>query len=256
MKTRAIAISLVVITVVGLGVGGSFAVTPGGDAQDGDAQVRVAHLSPDAPAVDVLVDGDAVLEGAEFRDVSDYLNLSAEEHQITVQTSENETVIFQGNMTFDAGTKTTVATIGEASEDALEVVFYADDFEQPSEENASVRLIHASPDAPAVDVTVAEGNAVLFDNVSFGNATDYVGVPEGNYTLEVRPATAENDGDVVATFNVTLESQTVYTAIAAGYLSPEEAPANESFDLLVVVDSEAGAMMGGEMANETTTTEA
>jgi len=41
------------------------------------AMVRAAHLIPDAPAVDVLVNGDVVLEDVPFKAVSDYLMVNA-----------------------------------------------------------------------------------------------------------------------------------------------------------------------------------
>jgi Domain of unknown function (DUF4397) len=41
----------------------------------GQAQVRVAHLAPDAPNVDVYVNGDPVLTDVPYTTVSDYLPL-------------------------------------------------------------------------------------------------------------------------------------------------------------------------------------
>jgi hypothetical protein len=249
-RTAALGVAaLVMLSFVGAGIA-TVGATSGQD--DGTAQVRVAHLSPDAPAVDVLVDGDAALEGVEFGTVSDYLELSAGEHTVTIQTSENETVVFEGNVTVEADTMYTVAAVGEVTEDTFAPEIYVDDFEAPSDENASVRLIHASPDAPAVDVTVESSGAVLYDNVSFPNATDYATVPAGDYTLEIRPATEDDDGEVVTTVDVSLEGGTVYSAIAAGYLSPDEAPADTPFEVILATDS-GGEMMGTEMGNETTT---
>ena len=257
---------LVMTSFAGIGI----AAIGANNAQDDDAQVRVAHLSPDAPAVDVLVDGQAALEGVEFGAVSDYLALSAGEHAVTIQTSENETVVFEGNVSVEAGEMYTIAATGEVSEETFEPVVYEDDFEMPSDENATVRLIHASPDAPAVDVTVAGTDTVLYDNVSFGNASDYLEVPAGDYELEIRGATEANDGDVVTTVNVSVEGGTAYTAIAAGYLSPDDEPADTPFEVLLATDSdgemmETTEMMGTEtemdgtetemMGNETTTEE-
>ncbi|WP_192498435.1 DUF4397 domain-containing protein [Halorussus halophilus] len=233
-----IAIALAVVVLVGFsGLGAAFSGSGSGDT----AHVRVAHMSPDAPAVDVLVDGEAALEGVEFGAVSDYLQLSAGEHEVTIQTTEDETVVFEDTVSFEADTRYTVAAAGEVTEETFEPLIFEDDFET-DEENASVRLIHVSPDAPAVDVTVEESGAVLYDNVSFGNATDYAEVPAGNYTLEVRPATEDDDGEVVATFDVSLDGDTAYSAFAAGYLNPDEAPTDEAFDLVVAVDSDSEAM--------------
>jgi hypothetical protein len=46
-------------------------------AQAEPAQVRVAHFSPDAPAVDVYVNDDRVLSGVKYKTVSKYLELPA-----------------------------------------------------------------------------------------------------------------------------------------------------------------------------------
>ncbi|WP_128478408.1 DUF4397 domain-containing protein [Halorussus pelagicus] len=249
MATVGVAL-LVMMSFAGVGVATVAASNSG--AQDGEAQVRVAHMSPDAPAVDVLVDGEPVVEGVEFGAVSDYLALSEGHHDITVQTSEDETVVIEENVTVEADTAYTAAAVGEVSEETLELAVFEDDFETPSDENTSVRLVHVSPDAPAVDVTVAGTDTVLFDNVSFGNATDYVEIPADDYELEIRGATEDNDGEVVTTVNVSAEGGTVYSAFAAGYLSPDEAPADTPFEVIFATD--AGGEMTEMMDSENETT--
>src|SRR6056297_3975493 len=90
-RLATVGVALLLLTsFAGVGI----ATTGASDA--GAAQVRVAHLSPDAPAVDVLVDGDAVLEGVEFGTVSEYLEVPAGERTVTIQTAENDTVVFEG----------------------------------------------------------------------------------------------------------------------------------------------------------------
>jgi hypothetical protein len=111
------------------------------------------------------------------------------------------------------------------------------DSTSPPTDNASVRLAHVSPDAPPVDVTIEDTNTTLFDNVTYGNATEYAAVPGGEYTLEIRPATANNSGPVVATVDIDLENGTTYTVFAAGYLDPANASGEEPLDLVVVTDS-------------------
>jgi hypothetical protein len=41
------------------------------------------------------------------------------------------------------------------------------------DDEARVRAIHASPDAPAVDVTVNDDAVTLFDDVEFGESSGY-----------------------------------------------------------------------------------
>ena len=53
-------------------------------AADAKAMVRAAHLIPDAPAVDVLVNGGVVLEDVTFKAVSDYLMVDAGTYTISI----------------------------------------------------------------------------------------------------------------------------------------------------------------------------
>lgn len=72
-------------------------------------------------------------------------------------------------------------------------------------------------------------------------------VPAGDYTLEVRPATADDDGAVATTVGVSVEGGTVYSAITAGYLSPDDEPADTPFEVIVAADA-GSAAMGNETA--------
>jgi hypothetical protein len=87
-----------------------------------------------------------------------------------------------------------------------------------------------------VDITVNSTGDVLFDGVAFGEA-GYVEVPANDYTLQIRGDTDNNDGEVVADFDVSLNGGQVYTAFAAGYLTPDDEPQDVSFDLLVTQDT-------------------
>ncbi|WP_049985989.1 DUF4397 domain-containing protein [Halobellus rufus] len=209
----------------------------------GTASVRVAHLSPNAPNVDVYVDGAAALEDVAFGAVSGYLDVPVGEREVEITAAgDPEATVFSGAVPVEADTAYTVAAIGEVGEDAdeaFEPLILEDDNSDPGEEMARVRLVHASPDAPAVDVTLASNGDALYDGVAYGES-GYVEVPAGDYTLEVRGDTESNDGDVVADFDVSLASGQVYTAFAAGYLSPDDEPADTPFDLVVAQDTGDG----------------
>jgi len=212
--------------------------------------VRVAHFSPDAPNVDVYVDDEQVLSDVPFRAVSDYLEVptGARTVQITAA-GDRSTVAFEGDIEVAEG-DFTVAAVGELSSEDTEFqpLVLADDNSEVADDTARVRLVHASPDAPAVDVTVAESGNALFDGVAFGES-GYVEVPAGTYTLQVRPDTDGNDGDVVAEFPVELAGGTVYTGFAGGYLTADDEPASAAFDLTLTVDAGAGGGGMMQMAN-------
>lgn len=246
--------------LLGIGAGTTVALagcaTPGGDtetdepmstptetdtpAQTGSAMVRVAHLSPNAPNVDVYVDGSAVLEDVPFGAVSDYLTLPAGAYTVEITAAgDADTSVFEGEVTVEGDTSYTVAAIGELGEEGdqpFEPLILVDDNSDPGSDMARVRAVHASPDAPTVDVTVASTGDALFDGVAYGES-GYVEVPAGDYTLDIRGDTEGNDGDVVADFDLSLAGGQVYTAFAAGYLTPDDEPADTAFDLIVAQDT-------------------
>ena len=209
----------------------------GGEGMNETAELRVVHASPDAPNVDVYVDGDAVLENVSFGGVSEYLELPTGSHEIEITAAgDADTSVFEDEIEFGAEAYTAVA-LGEVSnrgDEPFAVEVLEDDNSQPPEGEARVRVVHASPDAPNVDVTA--GGDALFEDVGFGES-GYVTVPEGNYTLQVRAAQEENEGDVVDTLDLTTEAGSVYTAFAVGYVQPVGSPGDEPFDVVPAVDS-------------------
>ncbi|KAB1194233.1 DUF4397 domain-containing protein [Haloferax sp. MBLA0076] len=218
------------IAVVDAGMGGGGLL---------DVDLRAAHLSPDAPNVDVLVDEEVALSDVPFGAVSDYLGLTSGMHQVTIRATEApDTVVFDAELDLMAGAYT-AAAIGEledGAENAFEVVLLEDDRSAPADDMARIRVFHASPDAPAVDVTVKSADLTLVDGAAFGD-TATVEVAAGEYTLEIRGDTEMNDGDVVAEFDVAPEGGRAYTAIAQGYLTTDDEPTDAAFDLQLVADN-------------------
>jgi predicted RNA-binding protein len=216
----------------------------------GTASVRVAHMSPNAPNVDVYVDGNAVLEDVAFGAVSQYLEVPAGEREVEITAAgDADASVFSGAVPVEADTDYTIAAAGEIGDDAdqaFEPLVLADDNSDPGGDTARVRVVHASPDAPAVDVTAESSGDALFDGVAYGES-GYVEVPAGEYTLQVRGDTESNDGDVVATTDVDVTGGQVYTIFAAGYLTPDDEPADTPFQFVLAQDTGGG--MSTEMAS-------
>ncbi len=249
-STVAVALALVVAGVATGGVAVAQLTPDGAVADDGGpglaaqnatqnetAEIRAVHASPDAPNVDVYFDNESVLTDVSFGTVSDYLEVSAGEHTFTVTAAGNRSaVVYNDTITLDAGERYSAVAFGEVTEDAataFNVTLFEDAAVEAAEGNATVRVVHLSPDAPPVDVVVNDTDTVVAENVSFGNASDYASVAAGDYTLDVRPA---GENETVATFDASLESGVAYSAFAVGYLEPETAPADEAFEVVVAED--------------------
>jgi hypothetical protein len=207
------------------------------------ANVRVAHLAPDAPNVDVYVDDEAVLEDVSFGTISDYLELEPGSYDVRITETGTEEAVYDESLEVEAANYT-VAAIGEISEEnqpfAVEV--FEDDLSDPGE-MGRIRGIHAAPDAPAVDVVGADSGDALFEDLAFGESQT-AEAPAGEYTFEILPA-GDDEADPVATFDATVEAGTVYSAFVIGYLEPDDAPADEELSVELVEDSAGMDSMGG-----------
>ena len=170
--------------------------------------VRVVHASPDAPNVDVWVDGTKVLTDVPYTAVSDYLPVPAGDHNVQVTATGSTDPVIDADLTLEAGTSYTVAATGMLADITATVLV---DDRTPASGQAKLRVFHASPSAPpAVDVAVTDG-PVLVESLAYGEATDYLTVDAAEYALEIRAA-GESDAALALTAN--LEAGENYTAIA------------------------------------------
>ncbi len=83
--------------------------------------------------------------------------------------------------------------------------------------NASIRVVHASPDAPAVDVYVDDKRTL--SSLSFRRVTGYLSLPAGKHTVKVYPTSAKGTGTPVAQQDVELNGGWDYTLAATGRAS-------------------------------------
>ena len=78
-----------------------------------------------------------------------------------------------------------------------------------------IRLLHASPKSPSVDI-YANGDNILADDLSYGEFTPYLPVMPATYTIEVYPA---NNTDMpVLTKKIDIPERTISTIAAIGEL--------------------------------------
>jgi hypothetical protein len=177
-------------------------------AAQNEAFVRVAHASPDAPNVDVWVDGETVLTDVPFTTVSDYLALPAGTHNVQVTATGSTDPVIDADLTLDAGVSYTVAATGLLADITATVLT---DDRTPAEGQAKLRVFHASPTAPAeVDVAVTDG-PILVEALAYPEATEYLTVDAGTYPLEIRAA---GEPSAALSVEATLEAGENYTAIA------------------------------------------
>ena len=175
------------------------------DAEDG-GMLRLAHLSPDTPAVDVYVDSVAdpdagiTLSGVGYGTVSDYQDVPAGEYTVSVRevgTGEEAPAVLSTTVQVAPGSARTVAGVGPFDDLSLEVI--EDALETPPDGEARVRVLAGAANAESLDVTLADGTEIASD-LTFASTGDYLDVPAGAVTLEVAAGsdTAEVPVDLAA----------------------------------------------------------
>lgn len=217
-------------TALALSLVGAMAIasSPVFAKNEGQARVRVIHASPDAPPVDVLVNGAPALTGIAFGEATAYAAVPAGEYDVKVVPARGSAsqAVIDADLNLIYYKDYTVIAIDNLAEITPLVLEDSNGTVDP--QRARVRFVHASPDAPAVDVAVA-GGPILFGDVAFGEVGDYVTVPAGRVDLEVRVAGTKTVA--LSLDGVNLEGGRVYTVVAIGQLA-----GNPSLGALLTVD--------------------
>lgn len=182
-----------------------------------EANVMVVHASPDAPGVDLYVDNTKVNNAAlTYPNNTGYLDVEegTRNFKVTAAGAGVGSPVINADVDLEAGSSYTVFAADRLSN--IAPVVLEDDLASPASGMAHVRFVHLSPDAPAVDVVV-QGGANLFSDIEFKEATAFMPVDAGSYTVEVQPVDSD---DAVVTATLNLEAGKIYTVFARGFVTP------------------------------------
>ncbi len=173
--------------------------------------VRVFHASPDAPPVDIYVNGGLAFKNLSFKEFSEYVQLPMGEYKIEVfPAGQKVTPVLTQNIQVPEKQVITIAAVGNFED--LQLVPYIEGNADGLPANESrVRIIHLSPDAPGVDMLI--DGRLAFEDVKFMDATDYAQIPSGIYNVTID---ISDTNDAVLTLKVELKSQKVYTIYIVG----------------------------------------
>lgn len=201
---------------------------------EGSAQVRVIHASYDAPAVDIWVEGNKEIEDLEYGMSSAYAELDDGMSQImVVPAGAQEPVVIDVELDLVDMADYTVFAVGSLAN--IEPIYTVDNRASQTD-MAKVRFVHASPDAPAVDIKYDDGSvSTVFENKSYKSISAYMSVPAMSYSFMVSPTGSD---DVVVSFEpIDVQAGNVYTILAHGTLAEND---DYPFAVRVFVDNGNG----------------
>ena len=181
------------------------------EIKNNSSLVRIFHAAPQAPNVDVYVNDQMVFSNLAFGDFTRYVYLDEGEYNVSVYLAgqKDRPVI---NQMVDVPSQQIFTIAATGNLDNLGLLVIPDKVSKsPSQNYSSVRVIHLSPNAPGVDILV-DGDT-LFEDISFGEGTDYVDLNPGTYNVNV---VLNTDKSVVLPLKVTLNPDKIYTIYIIG----------------------------------------
>lgn len=179
----------------------------------GTAYLRLAHLSPDTPTVDVYVTSasdpadNLVLRGVDYGTLSDYQRVDGGTYTVSMRPAgapADTPPVIATSVLATEGSAHTVAGVGPFADLGLRIL--DDDLTLPPAGQARVRVIQASAAHSSLDVAIVGGQA-LGTGVAFATTTPYSTVPAGQWTLHVSGAGTSSD------LPVTLAAGGVYSVL-------------------------------------------
>jgi hypothetical protein len=200
--------------------------------------VFALHGSPDAPAVDIYAGTAKLVDNLAFGGLSGAVQVPPASYELQFKAAgSSATAATLTTPVLDAGERYLAIASGFLSDTpSFRLLPYSESFGAPGA-GARVRVVHASPDAPAVDVGTVSNNEVTavpdFTNLSFEDASAASGTTLPAADLNIGIAASGTTAPVV-TFDITTVSGLKAFAVAAGSLGGNGEPFR-----LVIVDATA-----------------
>jgi uncharacterized membrane protein len=238
-------------TLIAVLADGTVIELPAYEAPAPTARLQVIHnaADPGAAAVDIYVNGGLLLDNFAFRAATPFIDVPAGVELSIAVAPPTSTSVDDAIATFPVtladGETYVVFANGvlnpdnfAANPDELSIGFSLYPVAGAREaaentDNVEFFVFHGATDAPAVDVLA--GDAKLVDGAAYGDATGYLSVPAGVYSLDITPAGANET--IVATFTVDLAGAAGASAVAfaSGFLNPAANGDGEAFALALAL---------------------
>jgi len=199
------------LATLGFAVAQGAVAAPLASASSQVGWIRLAHLSPNTPAVDVYLysfgnsTAQLVLHHVGYGIVSPFEQVAAGDYTVAMRlagAAPSSKPVLSTTVSVAAGHAYTVAGVGPASGLRLEVI--PDQLTTPPGK-ALVRIIQASMQENTVTVTA--GSTKLASNLKFANVTSFVTVSPGTWSVQA------TGGSESVTASITLAAGTIHTIV-------------------------------------------
>jgi hypothetical protein len=217
------------------------------------AQIQVVHnaADPGAAVVDIYVNGALAIDDFAFRAATPFIELpaylphaisvappnsnSVEDALVTIPASLAEGVNYQAIANGVLDPSAFAENPNGVSTGFQLIVLDAARTQAINSGEVDFRVLHGATDAPAVDIRLANGGAVLVPGAAYTDASGYISVPAASYTVDV--TLPNNPNAVVVTYDVDVTGLAGGSAllVASGFLNPATNQNGPAFGVLIVL---------------------
>lgn len=178
------------------------------------SKIRFLHTSIDSPNIDIYINSERVVRDLPFKQVSSVFDLNPGKYHIDIYPTGNMVdSVLNKTLSIESGKSYTLTAIGSVKK--MRLLSFMDSPLVPLNE-AKVRFIHLSPDLIPIDIAVRNRD-VVFPNISFKQATEYLGLTPMTVDLEVREAGSRNV--ILPMPKLQFKPNESYTIVLAGQTS-------------------------------------
>jgi hypothetical protein len=165
------------------------AIGCGGGSSDTTQQLRVVMASPDAPPVDILIDGTQVATSLVYTNSTGYLTVKSGSRHVQALTVSNSTSVFDQSISITASANETLLLTGSVAK--MQSLLLTDGATNTTitTGDGKVRVVNASQAMGPADVYIVNSGASLAgktpvsQGLAFDKATDYTLATIGNYQV-------------------------------------------------------------------------
>lgn len=193
------------------------------------AFLSIYHASPDAPHLDIHTEATRINNNPlEYSTTFPYSPFYIGNRKLRFKPHNAVNVLLETEFTLEQDKVYSMFLVNKAAEiDALKV---EDVWEEPTSENAQIRLAHLSPDTDDIEVLINDESLPFSEKNEYLEITDFESIANGKIKVTLK---SKVSGETLLTVNeIEIRGNRVYTLVVRGFSNPANGNNNLSLQLL------------------------
>jgi hypothetical protein len=167
---------------------------------DASGWIRLGHLAPNTPAVDIYLSQFGQPQKVAFRkagygNVTPYSALQPGLYTVSMRPASapaSSPPALSADVQVKSDTTNTLLVFQNGPNGTIRGQMFTDDLTAPPSGSGRVRVVQGAPEPDTMDVTATSSGTVLASGLKYGDAGDYVTLPQGRVDLTLRHGTASS----------------------------------------------------------------